>query len=197
MIDQTKRERPRRYLNHALSIFEQKSGKVIVEIGSMRMPLRHNIDETQYECCNDGHSSVVLCRACDEFYTVDIDQSTYDLVNKTLVDLGYINFWCFCMDGLEFLRKFHKPIDLLYLDAWDAELDNSAENHLEAYRAAKPLLHSNSLILIDDTDVVKRKGELFLDDCGMCGKGALVIPEAIKDGYRVELSGRQVLLMKD
>ncbi|HON83195.1 MAG TPA: hypothetical protein PLI22_03550 [Caldisericia bacterium] len=71
------------------------------------------------------------------------------------------------------------------------------ENHLEAYQIAKKNLHDKSLILIDDTDVIERNGELFLDNSGISGKGILVIPQAVKDGYKIMFSGRQVLLMKE
>lgn len=43
----------------------------------------------------------------------------------------------------------------------------------------------------------ERNGELFLDNSGISGKGTLVIPQAVKDGYKIMFSGRQVLLMKE
>ncbi len=52
-----------------------------------------------------------------------------------------------------------------------------------------------SIILIDDTDV-ERINEQVVFSNGISGKGKLVIPQAIKDGYNVIFSGRQTLLSK-
>jgi len=197
MIDQNKRDKPKSYIDKALEIFKQRSGKTIVEIGSMRMSLFHSIDDNSHECCNDGHSSVLLCRACEKFYSVDITLETSNLTRNTLNILGFRHHNVINGDGLEFLESFEEPINLLFLDAWDVNVDGYAESHLEAYKLAKKNLHQKSLILIDDTDVIKINDELFLDDSGLKGKGLLVIPEAIKDGYSVVFSGRQVLLSKD
>lgn len=79
-------------------------------------------------------------------------------------------------DGVAFLEAFSRPIDLLYLDAWDAYLPGSQENHLRAYLAARKNLHTQSLILIDDTDLEQSS------------KGRLVIPRAIEDGLAVLFS---------
>ena len=51
----------------------------------------------------------------------------------------YRNLHVYTADGIWFLNKFDRTIDLLYLDAWDVELD-FAQKHLEAYRAAIPHL---------------------------------------------------------
>lgn len=198
MINQEERQRPFSYLKKSLEYFYQRSGKIIVEIGSMRMDLNHDMNNFSFPCCNDGHSSVILVSDAEEFYTVDIDKTTSDLAIRNLTKFGLIKKSNVINgDGLEFLRIFTKPIDLLFLDAWDVGTPNYAENHLEAYNIAKKSLHDKSIILIDDCDVIEENGELFIDNSGLSGKGKLVIPEAVKDGFKVVLSGRQVLLMKD
>ena len=200
MINQNERQRPKPFIDKALEYFKERNGEIIVEIGSMRMDLNHDINDFSYPCCNDGHSSVILAKAAKEFYTVDIDYNTANLAYNNLCK--YINqeenkFAVCQLDGLKFLQMFEGKIDLLFLDAWDVGSDCYAENHLEAYQIAKKNLHEKSLILIDNTDVIERNGELFLDNSGISGKGRLVIPQAVKDGYKIMFSGRQVLLMKE
>jgi hypothetical protein len=87
------------------------------------------------------------------------------------------------------------PIDLLFLDAWDVNLEGSAERHLEAFKAAEQNLHEQSLVLIDDTDVDLVEDILVFAD-GVSGKGKLVIPYAVNRGWKVVFSGRQTLLSK-
>lgn len=87
-----------------------------------------------------------------------------------------------CQDGITFLQQFRKPIDLLYLDAWDPRVSGFQEKHLMAYLEARPNLHPRSLILIDDTDL------------GPWSKGTLVIQHALQDGYHIVYEGRQTLL---
>ncbi len=118
-----------------------------------------------------------------QVYSVDISASNTKMTKEICKE--FKNLTAVTEDGVKFLKSFNKSIDLLFLDAWDAVPGTRyAESHLEAYLAAKPKLHDKSLILIDDTDI----------DNG--GKGRLVIPQAIKDGYKIIFSGRQTLLAK-
>jgi hypothetical protein len=61
---------------------------------------------------------------------------------------------------------------------------NYAEKHLEAYRAALPRLARTCVVLIDDTDILNG------------GKGRLVIPQMIRDGFELITWGRQALLVR-
>ena len=132
----------------------------------------------------NGHSTMWWATTGAEVYSVDISEQFIGLTLK--ICENFKNVHGVIQDGIAFLKSFEQPIDLLFLDAWDViEGTPFAEKHLEAYLAARPQLHENSLILIDDTDVQD------------CGKGRLVIPQAIKDGYKVVFSGRQTLLAKE
>jgi len=71
-----------------------------------------------------------------------------------------------------------------------------AERHLDAYNAALPHLSDNHLILIDDTDVDYINGECQFIDGAMAGKGRLLIPYLLNNGYKMEFGGRQTLLSK-
>ena len=177
------RETPKSYIDRAIALFKKRNGKVIVELGSMRFPLTHNLDTERCAYCMDGHSTLLWARTNAELYTVDIGPKTIEIATEACQNYPHVT--AVLQDGIEFLNNFNKPIDLLFLDAWDAVPDtNYAEKHLEAYQAAKKNLHDNSLILIDDTDVYEG------------GKGRLIIPQAIIDGYKVIFSGRQTLLSK-
>ena len=80
---------------------------------------------------------------------------------------------------------FDKKIDILYLDGWDKGTPNFAENHLEAYKAAKDKLSNVHLILIDDTDFNTADG----------GKDRLLSPYLIENGYSLLFNGRQTLFL--
>jgi hypothetical protein len=85
-----------------------------------------------------------------ELYTVDINPQT-SLLNK--------HKWCnktkpIISDSVEFLEKFDKEIDVLYLDSMDIDWLNPMESMqhglMELYKAL-PKMSKKSLILIDDT----------------------------------------------
>lgn len=176
-----KRECPKEYIKKALAVFSAKKGKTIVEIGSMRDPVPHPVDNGFCKNCIQGHSTMWWALTGMDVYSVDINPENTNIVNTICKNFKHVH--AITQDGIAFLKEFKQPIDLLFLDAWDADEGTPfAEKHLEAYMAAKPNLHSQSLILIDDTD---------LKDCG---KGRLVIPQAIQDGYKVIFTGRQTLL---
>lgn len=196
-VDQSARQRPRQFIEQAIEIFKQRGGRVIVEIGIMRQPLTHPIEESGHACCNDGHSSILWARTGAELYCVDYDPACVKTTREEMARHGFAGVTTLRDDGIRFLAGFNRPIDLLYLDAWDADLPDSAAKHLEAYRTARPSLRCSSIILIDDTDVELVGNELVLNGTGQGGKGRLVIPETQLDGYRIVASGRQTLLVRD
>lgn len=198
-IDPAVRDYPALYINKTIELLEKQNpnkNTIIVEIGSMRMPLNHPLSEDRHECCCDGHSSIHfgLCKN-SVFYSVDINPDATRNTKEVFTRFNLPTFNIFTADGLEFLKSFPFQIDLLFLDAWDVDLPDSQQKHLDAYNMAKPHLTERSLILIDDTDVeLTDRGIVFAD--GLSGKGKLVIPQAMEDGYKVIFSGRQTLLSK-
>ena len=61
------------------------------------------------------------------------------------------NFVTFAVDdSLNFLSKFKKKIDFLYLDSLDGLHKNSSQHQLDEIMIAKNHLVNNSLILLDD-----------------------------------------------
>lgn len=175
---------PRWYLNRALDLLGgAPPPRIIVELGSLRHRLQHDLDvDTQEECCLYGHSTLRWARSGHHIFSVDVDTFASDLTRE--VCAGHDNVTVVTCDGIEFLKAFTGEIDLLYLDAWDVKPGTDfAEKHLEAFEAARSKLSSRHMILIDDTDI----------ETG--GKGRLLVPRLIELGYAQVANGRQTLLI--
>jgi hypothetical protein len=142
----------------------------------------HAMDELK-ECCIEGHSTLFFADTGAQVHTIDVTPYCAQvLVPETR---KYHNLHVYTADGIWFLNRFEHEIDLLYLDAWDVMVGlNYAEKHLEAYRAALPRLARTCVVLIDDTDILNG------------GKGRLVIPQMIRDGFDLVTWGRQALLVR-
>lgn len=193
-INQAIRKRPHTSIKQALELLDTTQHNIIVEIGSMRQPCNHDINEYHYDCCNDGHSSLLLAQNSSEFYTVDINM---DCAKLTRSELKRFNLWnksnVYCGDGIKFLENFDKKINLLYLDAWDVELPDHAEKHLEAFEAAEDKLSKKAVILIDDTDIgLSEEKGFHNDEESLGGKGRLLIPFLLqKSNFKMLFKGRQ------
>ncbi|HTH50482.1 MAG TPA: hypothetical protein VL501_01030 [Pyrinomonadaceae bacterium] len=190
------RELAKPYLETAISLFHSRGLSRIVEIGSMRQPLEHPLDEIDRRCCLDGHSSVFFAGATDDFTTVDIDFWTSVNAGAAIKHTLGKTADVLCRDGIEFLRENDGAIDLLYLDAWDVFLTDSAERHLEAFQAAEEDLHERSIVLIDDTDMDFDGSELVLITDRAAGKGRLLVPYMESCGWTALFGGRQTLLVR-
>jgi hypothetical protein len=179
----SERGKPLPYLKVAAQLIREFNFKTIVEVGSMRHPLKHALDEFDPECCNEGHSTLYFAETGAEVFTTDVNPKCSEvLVSSTRT---YRNLHVYTSDGIWFLKKFDRPIDLLYLDAWDVVPSlEYAEKHLEAYRAAIPHLARTCLVLIDDTDILNG------------GKGRQAIPQMIRDGFELVTWGRQAMLAR-
>lgn len=171
------RQKPIRFMRLQAEILRAIGGRVVVEIGSSRAPLRHPIHGFNPVCCNDGHSTHQWASHPNlEIHTVDISPESKRLLDQ----LGYSNLHAYTADGVGFLRSWSGPsIDLLFLDAWDVGTPQYAEQHLAAYAAARDKLSARHVIGIDDTDF----------ECA--GKGKLLVPHLRDLGYRLVVDGRQ------
>jgi hypothetical protein len=178
------RAKPLPYLTVASQLIKEFGFKTIVEVGSMRQPLRHPLGGFDPMCCNDGHSTLAFAATGAETFTVDINPACAEVLRPYLP--SFPNLHVATGDGLAFLERFDRAIDVLYLDAWDVVPGaDYAENHLEAYRLARPRLSPACLVQIDDTDILNG------------GKGKLVIPQMIRDGFELITWGRQAMLVRD
>jgi len=178
-----RRGKPLPYLKVATTLVKEYGLQTIVEIGSMRLPMQHALDEFNPVCCNDGHSTAHFAATGADVFTVDADPRCAAVLEPFV--RRYPKLKAFTGDGIAFLAQFKSAIDLLYLDAWDvATGTNYAEKHLEAYRTALPKLAASCLVQIDDTDILNG------------GKGRLAIPRMIRDGFELVTWGRQAILAR-
>ena len=178
------RGKPISYLKYTIELFlEHTNAQTIVEVGSVRSRMQHDIHEFHPSCCNDGHSTYFWKEYTNaKIYTVDINPSCKQLIDSDTRLHGVISV---TQDAIEYLRNFHESIDLLFLDAWDVAPGSPfSEKHLEAYTVAKDKLAKNCFILIDDTDVFDG------------GKGKLLIPKLVEDGFVMLMNGRQTLFAR-
>lgn len=205
MVEMDKRDIPIKYINDAINLLaEVKKNKLfdidILEIGCMRSELNHDIDNAICQGCCDGHSTYLFARTGWRVESVDINQSHIDRAKKSCGHFPNIKF--IKKDAIEYAKpmwNLRQQIGLLFMDAWDLELPDSAEKHLEFYNLKKRFLYDGCMILIDDTDLWydQEKKEYFHDEECLSGKGKLLIPELIKNGYEVVFKGRQTLLRRD
>jgi len=116
--------------------------------------------------------------------SVDLDQHAVTSTNTLTTDKTCV----VCSDSLKALPTITDKIDFLYLDSYDVDFLEpllSAEHHLKEFRCVKHLLHSGSIVLIDDTPcspewldngkncpIYDKFKENF--NAQMCGKGSLV-----------------------
>lgn len=186
------RNKPLPYLLTTIELLRTLGGRRVVEIGAMRNPMSAGClawaadlqPFTAPPCCNDGHSTYFWAAAGLEVHSADVDPACREAVLESYRVLGepvprglHLHV---PRDGIELLRAFDRPIDLLYLDGWDKGTPGYAEHHLEAWKAAAGRLAENHLVAIDDTD--------FRTETG--GKDALLAPALLATGYVPLLRGR-------
>jgi hypothetical protein len=177
------RGKPLPYLLVASQLIQEFALRSIVEIGSMRLPLVHALNEFDPACCNDGHSTLHWAETGADVVTIDVDPGCAAVLAP--FKRSYPNLTVLTGDGIEFLRRFRGAIDVLYLDAWDVvEGTGYAEQHLLAYEIATPHLSPRCIVQIDDTDILNG------------GKGRLLIPRLIRDGFDLVTWGRQAILSR-
>lgn len=163
--------RPNRFLfDAAIAAFQERHGRVIVEVGGIR-------NRAWWD--SDGHSTL---RWPEEaiVWTIDTDPAAVKLTRELTADRP--NVFCVLTDALAFLRAFPVRIDLLYLDGPHPDREDGRQWHFEAYQAAA--MAHRSVLLIDDTDLPR------------LGKAEFVVPAAIEDGFRVVACDRQTLLVR-
>lgn len=196
--DYKNRSKPAPYLKTTIKIGKLLGLKTVVEIGATRYAVTQkcidyfNTENNAFDspaCCTDGHCGFFFGEENFEVYSVDIDENcktqiewSYNNLNRKKPENININV---PKDGIDFLLNFDKKIDILLLDAWDVGTPNYADKHLEAFEAAKDKLSDVHLILIDDTDFIRKDQ----------GKDYLLTPFLIENGYTLLFNGRQTLFI--
>ena len=95
-------------------ILEMYDPKVIVEIGTQR----HGLSRT-----DDGQSTEIFAEWGDEVWSVDTDPLALEKAKEAVGEK--VNF--VQEDGVEFLKKFNKPINLLYLDGSNDPIETAQQ----------------------------------------------------------------------
>jgi Methyltransferase domain len=142
-------------------------------------------------CIGDGCSTMVysdfLTELDGELYSVDIDANAINCAKQALRKAkDRVHF--FVSDSIAFLEYFDKPIDFLYLDSYDFDLNNptpSQIHHLKEIEAAYDKLHDNSVVMIDDCRLPHG------------GKGKLIIDFLLQRGWKKVFDGYQVIMVKN
>jgi hypothetical protein len=172
------RSSPYRSLKKAAKLFEQLKGETLVEVG------------TGLHGRTAGNSILVWSRRTSAKSIIAIDPDE-QRINEVKAATGrYPAVKAIVADGISYIAQNPITIDLLYLDFWTPDPENTtpgtgrAEAYRDIYMAAKNKLNKHSLILIDDTDHAPP------------WKHTLIIPEARRDGYVVLYTGRQTLLKR-
>jgi hypothetical protein len=144
----------------------------------------------------DGQSTVLWDRYVHErangwFVSVDFD---FESVEKSRVLVGPRSN-VDCADSVIWLsrQERRKPVDLLYLDSFDFEMDDpipSALHHLKELYAALPLIGPDTLVMVDDSPISldgTPSGTMRIT-----GKGRLVAEYAAEYGATLQFAHYQV-----
>ena len=136
----------------AIGLFLQiPNSKIIVETGCLR----------QNEDWGAGMSTYIFGRICKEYdkylFTVDNDPEHLDMAKVVTKEFAeYINYNL--DNSINFLQKFTRPIDLLYLDSLDCPLEEDADasiaqkHQLKELLSVYKLLTDHSVVLLDDNN---------------------------------------------
>lgn len=153
----------------ALNLFLQNDGQIIVETGTVRV----------IEDWSAGYSTYIFGDFCQKYnkhlYTVDINPANLSVSqNVTQPFKDYITY--VLEDSIQFLDKFKLPIDLLYLDSLDCDIDPDANNiipqthQLNELKTVYNKLPDHCIILLDDC-IFKNGGKCKLTREFLLDKG--------------------------
>ncbi len=128
-----------------LTLAKAIGAKTIVETGTIRV-----------KDAPDGQSTKVFAEYARltgaKVYSVDITPEHIETSKSELGDLlPYVTYAC--EDSVTWLSRFNAPIDMLYLDSYDFEVDNptaSQQHELAEIGAAYGKLSTPGAVLLDD-----------------------------------------------
>lgn len=165
----------------ALQLLSERKATIIVETGTARC------GDTNFE--GDGGSTILFGHWSYDhnahFYSVDISERHIDIARNVVTP--YITTTTFILrDSVDFLQEFSQPIDFLYLDSWDYDVNDplAAQMHcLHEIQAAYKNLSNNSIVMIDDCNVPGG------------GKGKLAIQWLLDRNWYLHRNKHQVILL--
>lgn len=130
-----------------------------------------------------------------DFHTLDLMKSHINRCKIMNADRNNITYHVSSSE--DFLEKFDKKIDLLYLDTGDmTPIEDTAQLHLREAKIIieKDILAKNGIILIDDVkSVVPKKIDGETSDLG---KAKYSIPYFLENGYESVFNEYQTVLKK-
>jgi len=170
-----------------LSILEKEYQEpiVIVETGC----IRNTSEESKF---GDGWSTLnweyYAKNTNSRVFVVDIDNNHLEKSKQVVPPSEWVEYTK--SDSIEYLEKFDKKIDLLFLDSYDycgdEENIRKCHNHsLNEVKAAWDKLNDKCFVLIDD---------VFSSNWD--GKGKLTIPYLLENGFTVAYFMEQQALLR-
>lgn len=167
---------------------EYKDPITIVETGCIR-------NTTEESKIGDGWSTLNWKYYSDntgsDVHVVDINDGHMKKSKEIVPESNLIKYYL--NDSVDFLNKFDKKIDLLFVDSFDfcGDEENIRNCHLHSLneiKAAWNKLNDKCFILIDDV----------FNDQNWAGKGELSIPYLLENGFElVYFIDSQVLLKRN
>ncbi|MBI5345827.1 MAG: class I SAM-dependent methyltransferase [Chlamydiae bacterium] len=163
-------------------LMRKNNAKIIVETGTARDGLK--------SFKGDGGSTMRFSQFAAEndgiLYSVDINKDSLEKAKSTCEPYKkHVNF--IHNDSIDFLQKFSRKIDMLYLDSFDFDENNptlSQKHHLKEIEAAFNKLSETSIVMIDDCNLPHG------------GKGKLAIEFLLNKGWKIIQQDYQVILMR-
>lgn len=164
------------------NLLSKRQSKILVELGTAR-----NGDQNFRW---DGGSTIIFANWAKDnqakLYSVDYDidaiNRAKDATRNYSENVEFVH-----EDSLTFLDQFEEPIDFIYFDSSDYDIQNpeSAQiHHFNELNLALPKLNEGSIIMIDDCDLAGG------------GRGKYTIDFLVQQGWRVVYRGYQVILVK-
>lgn len=118
--------------------------------------------------------------------SIDHEPKHCDLARRTVVCLG-AGVEVVESDSVAWIQQNTLPMDVLYLDSLDTDLEGCAEHSLREIQAAHGHLHEGSIVAWDDTSY---------SNGSFTGAGALGVPWMLARGWQILHSGHQTILCR-
>lgn len=167
----------------ALELLEERNAQTLVETGTARY------GNEEFE--GDGGSTIIFgdwaTRHDATLFSVDKSSEAIESAKQVTKKCGdHVEFAC--SDSLEYLDKFDRSIDFIYLDSCEYDSNQpltSQDHHMKEIIAAYPALHKNSVVMIDDCDLPNG------------GQGKLAIDYLLDNHWKILHQGYQTILIQE
>lgn len=167
---------------------EELNNKTIIEIGSTREFIPgQNSTEAFVKFCIKNNMKLI---------SVDMDEKCSNNVTFIANKYKFENIEIYTMKGEDFLKKYDKKIDFIYLDAFDFNHNNHSDERRKSYRKfldcniEDELCHKMHLECCENIhNKFNKNGLLCFDDIldinSTKGKGVLAVPFLLKNKFKL------------